>query len=121
MDTRDLSDMLAGNGADWSTVDTDEYGLDDLSYAERVELGLIPSPPLSRHQCREPYHPGRHDHATEFGRVRTNAIRSLRAARQLAIAAGDMMEASSIERDMAAYLMMEEADLLIADLKNPAF
>ncbi|KQN09952.1 hypothetical protein ASE85_03210 [Sphingobium sp. Leaf26] len=114
--------MLAGHGADWSPVDmTDDEQADfiaSLSPAELIEFGFAAKPSPYRHQCRDLYHAGRHDHATEFHGVRTIAIRSLRAARALAVAAGDMMEVSSIERDMAAYRMMAEADLLIDALQN---
>ncbi|SEJ87697.1 hypothetical protein SAMN05518849_11694 [Sphingobium sp. AP50] len=126
MDTHDLPHMLAGDGADWSTVDmTDEEQADfiaSLADQERAEFGLPPrGRPAYQPQARDLYHPGRRDHLSDFHRVRWFASRGYRQAAQFAELDGDAMEASRLHMEASAMAMMEEGDLLIADLQNLVF
>ena len=126
MDTRDLSDMLAGDGADWSTVDLSDFDLDDLTEDDLAELGLMPARPryLPRRAPAwqttdaESEHLDQPHFASQFNRVRWFAIQSLQRAIMLE---SDPVEASRLTMEAAAMEMMDEADLLIDTLKNRDF
>lgn len=129
MDTRDLPDMLAGDGADWSTVDLSDFDpndLDDLTDEEKRELGLMPARPryLPRRAPAwqttdaESEHLDQPHFASAFGRHRWFAIQSLQRAIMLET---DPVEASRLTMEAAAMEMMDEADLLIADIRNRDF
>lgn len=126
MDTRDLSDMLAGDGADWSTFDLSDFDLDDLTEDDLAELGLMPARP--RYVPRrapawqttdaESEHLDQPHFASAYGRARWFALQSLQRAIQLET---DPVEASRLTMEAAALEMMDEADLLIADIRNRDF
>lgn len=126
MDTLPLPDMLAGTGCDWSTVDLSDFDLTDLSPDELAELGL--TPPRPRYVPRrapswqttdaESEHLDQPHFASAFGRARWFALQSLHRAIQLET---DPVEASRLTMEAAAMEMMDEADLLIADIRNRDF
>jgi hypothetical protein len=129
MDTLPLPHMLHGDGADWSTVDADDFDptdLDNLTDEEKRELGLMPARP--RYVPRkapswqttdaEAEHLDQPHFASQFARVRWFAIQSLQRAIMLET---DPVEASRLTMEAAAMEMMDEADLLIADIRNRDF
>ncbi|WP_069335772.1 hypothetical protein [Sphingobium yanoikuyae] len=115
MDTRDLPDLLAGTGCDWTTVDTTDHALNDrsdLSPDDLAELGLR----LPRNPCpaewwqttdEQAEHLGQPNFTSSFNKVRWFALRGLEDQASLA---NDAAELDRIESERGYWLGRTEAD-----------